>query len=264
MLKKLHGIQTSRSVFDKFSLLLVTIELPNISSLSSGIAILHGFIIERVFYAIIKKRNEDGQAEKSSGLDVQSLRVTEREEKIIRKVAGFIPFSLKKHYFSCDSQVAKSILQIVKTWNKSKMPDTESLIDYTNEWVDRTNRGGLFLVTDNFYRYIVRVEITARKILNSEFLGQYAGQDVRKLIMDALEKDPCVHVGWDTLMRSVTNQEVAKFLKKLVLSKWINIRANAFVKAWVDQLKLKQQLDKDGSTQVDKVAQPSLRKSLAS
>ena len=54
------------------------------------------------------------------------------------RVARFIPFSWKKkHYFSGDSEVAKSILQIVKTWNKSKMPDTESLINYTNEWVDR-------------------------------------------------------------------------------------------------------------------------------
>ena len=106
------------------------------------------------------------------------------------------------------------------------------------------------------------MEITARKILNSEFLDQYAGQDVRKLIIDALKKDSCVHVGWDTLMRSVSNQEVAKFLKRIVLSKWMNIRANAFVKALVDQLKLKLQLHKDGSTQIDQVARPSLRKVL--
>ena len=41
--------------------------------------------------------------------------------------------------------------------------DTESLIGYTNKWVDRTNRGGLFLVTNNFYRYIARED----QILNS-------------------------------------------------------------------------------------------------
>ena len=82
--------------------------------------------------------------------------------------------------------------------------------------------------------------------------------------MEKLENDTCLHVGWDTLLRSVGSSTVSDILKKAVLSKWISIRANAFVRAWIDQLKLKQQLDKEGSAKVDQVAQPSLRKSLAS
>ena len=70
-------------MFDKFSLLLVTID--NDDRFGSSIATKS----RNSYFTCIHHRTS------SSGQDVQSLRVTEREEKIIRKVAGFIPFSLK-------------------------------------------------------------------------------------------------------------------------------------------------------------------------
>ena len=45
--------------------------------------------------------------------------------------------------------------------------------------MDSNNRGGMFLVTDHFYRLIVRIEMTARKVLNLASLEQYAGRDIR-------------------------------------------------------------------------------------
>ena len=35
------------------------------------------------------------------GLDISSLRITEQEKTIVRKVAGYIPYTLKKHYRCC-------------------------------------------------------------------------------------------------------------------------------------------------------------------
>ena len=175
---------------------------------------------------------------------------------------------MKRHYRAINSAGAKVVLQVIESWRKSsECDDNASLIEYTNDWVNRTNRGGLFLVKDNFYRFILRIEVTARKVLNSAFLCQYAGQDIRRVIMEKLDADKCLTVGWNTLLRSINNSNVSDTLKKAVFSKWISIRANAFVRAWVDQVKLKQQLnkEKDGTTQkIDTVAQPSLRKSLAS
>ena len=154
-----------------FFLLLRKIELPDVEKKSRGIALLHGFNLEKIFYAL-KRQNSDRE-DQSVGLDEQNLRISEQEETIIRKVAGYIPYSLRKHYSSSTSESAKVILKVIDTWNKSKITnDSVSLIEYTNDWVDRTNRGGLFTVTDNFYRLIVRVEIIARTVLNSGFLSQ--------------------------------------------------------------------------------------------
>ena len=68
----------------------------------------------------------------------------------------------------------------------------------------------------------------------------YAGGDIREIIMTKLEDDNCLRSGWDTLMRNISNQNVCDLLRKMIFSIWITIRGNAFMKAWINQMKLKQ------------------------
>ena len=48
-----------------------------------------------------------------------------------------------------------------------------SFTDYTGSWVERVNRGGLFLVSNDFYIFIRNIEFKVRKILNVSFLISY-------------------------------------------------------------------------------------------
>ena len=86
------------------------------------------------------------------GLDISSLRITEREETIVRKVTGYIPYTLKKQYRSFKAIPESSIiLKIIESWDKSQVDnETVSLIEYSNDWADRINSGGLFTVTGQF------------------------------------------------------------------------------------------------------------------
>ena len=263
LLKMFHRLQTSSVMYKAFSELLVKSNIIGVDEKVEGMALLHSFIMEQMLHSLIKTRNID-KVNPTSALNIEDLRISDREQTIIRKVAGYIPFSLRKHYRKVLSDDAKLIIKIIESWDKRLASnDHASLIEFTNEWVDKTDRGGLFLVTDNFYRFVVRIEITARKVLNSSLLVEYAGQDIRKIVMEKLEADQCLSVGWETLVRHVNNEHVRQVLRKAIFSKWVTIRANAFVKAWIDQLKLKQQNDKQATAKkVDSVAQPSLRKSL--
>ena len=94
------------------------------------------------------------------------------------------------------------VLSIINSWNKSGLKEQGlGILDYTTQWVEKVNRGGLFLVTDNFYRFIVRVEITARTVLNTQLVAKYAGEDLRKVITNKLNSDPFVNFGWESLVR---------------------------------------------------------------
>ena len=49
----------------------------------------------------------------------------------------------------------------------------------TSSWVERVNRGGLFLVNNDFYTFIRNIEFELRKILNVSFFISYCGENIR-------------------------------------------------------------------------------------
>ena len=89
----------------------------------------------------------------------------------------------------------------------------------------------------------------------------YAGEDLRKVLFEKFEKSKLISLSWDSLTRNLESDKLSRKLKFLVLSKWINIRVNAFVKAWVNIAKLKYAKDQDNK--LDAKGQPALRKTLS-
>ena len=54
---------------------------------------------------------------------------------------------MRKHYRKVSSDDTKLIIKIIESWDKRLASDDHvSLIEFTKEWVDKTDRGGLFLV----------------------------------------------------------------------------------------------------------------------
>ena len=44
---------------------------------------------------------------------------------------------------------------------------------------------------------------------------------------------------WERLCRNIDNSALTKALFRLIVNKWVNIRANAFAEAWVNIVKTK-------------------------
>ena len=47
---------------------------------------------------------------------------------------------------------------------------TTSFLDYTQEWVKKVNRGGLFVVSDEAYRFFVSLELASRRKLQGQLI----------------------------------------------------------------------------------------------
>ena len=259
MLNKYHIASVSPEVNTSFINFLTKLGIVNISEYGIGPSLLFQFILRNSFKQLLILYDKQGEVEVKDSFDLTKLKLTLMEEKILRYVAGYIPYSIRSHFRRVKSTPESiSALQIVESWNKAGLEqESLSLLDYTNEWIEKINRGGLFLVTDNFYRLIIRIEITVRTVLNVQFLLQYAGEDIRIIILDRLKNDSYVTFGWDSLTRDVENKSLCDRLKLIVFNKWISIRAYSFVKVWIDKVKHQ-------SSKVDVKAQPSLRKVLGS
>ena len=84
---------------------------------------------------------------------------------------------------------------------------------------------------------------------------------MRKVLFEKFEKSKLISLSCDSLARNLESDKLSRKLKFLVLSKWINICVNTFVKAWVNIAKLKYAKDQDNK--LDAKGHPALRKTLS-
>ena len=114
-----------------------------------------------------------------------------------------------------------------------------SLFDYTNAWVDKVNRGGLYEVSDQFYLFIRTVELIVRRVLNYNLIVTYAGEDLREVLLSKLLKHEYVQTYWSTITRHIDNKVLKDTLLLKILQTWGNIRAYSFIKTWLNVMKRK-------------------------
>ena len=189
------------------------------------------------------------------------LKLSDREEQVLRYVAGYIPFSLKRIYSRIQGNNAKTVLQVLSHWRapseNGERAQPYSFLDYTKRWSEEVNRGGLFLVNDDFYIFIRRLENVARTVFNRNLIDEYRGEDLRDLVAQKMLKSKLIIEAWDKLTRNIDNRSLVQVLLKLIVNKWVNLRARAFAEAWVDIMKAQ---FKD---RISKKAEPSMRKCLS-
>ena len=124
--------------------------------------------------------------------------------------------------------------QLFSCWgSKEELVKQVTFLEYTKTWVDRVNRGGLLLVSDDFYMFVRGIENEVGKVLTINFMIVYCGEDVKEVILEKLNANPFIQNMWDTLAKDFCNKHLTEKLKLQILKKWINIRINAFVNVYV-------------------------------
>ena len=108
----------------------------------------------------------------------------------------------------------------------------------------------------NFIKFIKLLEHITRTVLNKKLFICYCGSDIRKVLMDKFHGIATVNEMWSNLTEELRYKELSAKLIKMVFSKWINIRANSFIKCWIHIQKNK--LFKKGATITEK-AEPSIK-----
>ena len=87
------------------------------------------------------------------------------EEKTLRFMSGYIPYSLRKKYKKMkESSTSKTVLKVIESWDANREENLTDcgLMEYTKEWVEKVNRGSLFEVKDSFYMFIRKLKILRR------------------------------------------------------------------------------------------------------
>ena len=103
-----------------------------------------------------------------------TIEITKDEENILRYACGYIVMKLKERFLKVKGRKAT---QFVECLNKMRHmePETDgpvtSFLAYTQEWVRKVNRGGLFVISDEAYRFFVTLELATRGKLPHHLLA---------------------------------------------------------------------------------------------
>ena len=258
------------------------LELLHVGNNLEGVVkeILHQYILDKFFQLTLKYRNDVlcPKFEEHLDDDISPLETT--EEQTIRYVAGYILYSVRKSVQNKRSSNGIAILKILSCWGSKSSSDLDpsSFLDCTKEWIEKFNRGSLVVINDDFCIFVRHLEIQTRKILNLNLMILYSGENIKLKEFEKLSENNLIRCYWEKLTRSVGNEDLKEKLKVKIVTKWIDIRVNAFIKTWVQIIRRKESRSSssnDGrrevamrktlstSSHVLEKGQPSIRKSLA-
>ena len=130
--------------------LLENTELP-----TSVCNMLYQYILDKFLGYPLSYRNKQFQREEVM-INYVSTKSDESSEKTLRYVARFALyelFGLVKHKEKPEGKVMEQVLSVWCANRKFSEHNPMSLFDYTNAWVEKVNRGGLYEVSDQFYLF---------------------------------------------------------------------------------------------------------------
>lgn len=184
--------------------------------------------------------------------------LTDRERNIVlRYVAGYIPHSINKRFKECKASSQRDdCLKLISSL--SKKGEGQFFLQSSNKWIDCSNRGGLFEISDQTFIFFRSMEYVVRKIFNVELLSNYKGENLKDVLLQRMLKNKRIINYWDEVSKNVNVEEKIKiFVLKEIMICWINICGTSFVKAWLDCKKLEKKM-------CSKKGEHSLRKELPS
>lgn len=110
-------------------------------SISCESATVEPLFIEVCFENMIKERYATTPAKTSTATSL-----TVDEENIIRYACGFVGMKLHDRFIKQHGSKAAEFVECIDSMHVAGQ--ASSFLDYTREWVDKVNRGGLFHVSD--------------------------------------------------------------------------------------------------------------------
>lgn len=146
------------------------------SARPGGMVLLSQHINQRLFEEILRAHTSLTDDDKAS-----QRALTVGEANALRYTAGYVPFALKKklshqpEFVQCLDQLGVS-------------GEGDSYLEYTKKWIELVNRGKLFNVNDETYRFFHDLEMKVSAYLKDIFLaGGQADQSKQQIVSSIME-----------------------------------------------------------------------------
>ena len=169
--------------------------------------------------------------------------ITEDEQRIIRYACGYVGMKLHNKFLKQHGEKAARFVECINQMYEDG--PSSSLLDYTREWIDRVNRGGLFDVSDEAFMLFFSIEEAMRGKLvkhlkRSIVQSPQQSEEEKAAIIAFVVADCDVQYRWDVLAENAIREEKDSLeLLQQMVSLWLTIRGFSITKTWVEDYKQK-------------------------
>ena len=192
---------------------------------SGGLVLLSQHINQRLFEEILRARTSlvnDAEASQKP--------LTVGEANALRYAAGYVPFALKKKLSH-----RPEFIQCLDQLGVSGQGDT--YLEYTKKWIELVNRGKLFNVSDEAYRFFHDLEMKVCAYLKNIFLAGGKADQSKEEIVSCIVEDTDIQFSWLLLCLDLDDEELSNELLKHVVEMWLTIRGFSMADAWMEYYK---------------------------
>jgi len=168
--------------------------------------------------------------ESTSTLDI----CLSKDEQNIRYACGYVGVKLHNRFVKQHGKKAASFVECIDCMHA--VGPSSSLLEYTREWVDKVDRGGLFDVSDEAFRLFVAIEMAMQERLATH-LQSLSPRDSKAKIVDHVVGDCDVQFYWSMLSVDIRDDKDSLELLRHVIELWLTIRGYSMSKAWMEDYK---------------------------
>lgn len=170
------------------------------------------------------------------------IEMTIDEENILRYACGYVGMKLHNRFIRQHGVKAAVFVECIDQMYADG--PSSSLLEYTREWVDRVNRGGLFDVSDAAYLLFYAIEEAMREKLTSHLtrsvlLTPDQSEEGKRIIIDEVVRDCDVQYRWSIISVDIIDDNDSLELLTHIVTLWLTIRGFSMSKLWMEDYKTK-------------------------
>lgn len=156
--------------------------------------------------------------------------LTAGEANALRYAAGYVPFALKKklshrpEFVKCLDQLAVS-------------GEGETYLEYTKKWIELVNRGKLFEINDECFKFFCDLESKVTSYLRDIFASGGQVHKDKKEVISSIAEDTDVQFSWLLLCLELDDEQLSNELLEYVVELWLTIRGFSMASAWMEYIK---------------------------
>ena len=196
---------------------------------------------DAMFEMMIHRLCEDHCSVRDSNECQLEAEMTEDELKIIRYACGYVGMKLHNRFLKQHGEKAARYVECI--YQMYANGPNSSLLEYTREWVERINRGGLFDVSDEAFMLFLAIEEAMRERLvrhlkKSIVQSAQKSEEDKAAIITCVVNDCDVQYRWGVLADNIIGEERESLeLLEHIVSLWLTIRGFSITKTWMEDYK---------------------------
>ena len=154
------------------------------------------------------------------------------EENALRYAAGYVPYRLLRRYEKSSNEKSQQFVECLG--NMAVAGSETGLLDYTKEWIERINRGGLFPINDETFQFFCILEACVRSQLVKALLPSTS--ETRLTVISTAMENEEVLFHWSMIAVDIDEEHTNELLQEIVML-WVTIRGFAVAASWLEHYK---------------------------